>query len=208
MKSTTPYPLTYSVLLLIICFVLSTQPGEAGRRPQSANPRGAAGPGTAGPGAAGPGFAGPGTAGKSDVGRAVADPGVPGRGAAGPGAAGPGVAVPRATAAYVHALPAGYETRVYGGLNYYYSEGACYYAYAGDGPTIYVPATVVNGVPAVPPRPYVYSLPAGYTIQSCAGENYYVYYGYYYYAYYINGQPVYVLATVVNGVPTVPPPPY
>jgi len=161
----------FPVLLLITFFVIGTQRSEASRRPRPANPHGAAGPGTAGRGVAGPGAAGPGT-----VGRGAAGPGVAGRGAAGPGVAGP-----RTPAAYVHTLPAGYETRAYGGLNYYYSDGYYYYPYSNDGPTIYVPATVVNGVPTVPPRPYVYTLPAGYSIQSYAGVNYYYYYGYYYY---------------------------
>jgi hypothetical protein len=93
-------------------------------------------------------------------------------------------------------------------LNYYYWNGNYYYPYSNDGPTIYVPATVVNGVPTVPPRPYIYTLPAGYSIRSYAGVNYYYYYGYYYYVYYINGRAVYVLAPVAGGVPTVPPQPY
>jgi hypothetical protein len=115
---------------------------------------------------------------------------------------------PRMPAGYVHTLPAGYATRVYGGLPYYYSGGNYYYAYAGEGPTVYVQAQLVDGVPTVPLRPYVYSLPAGYTTQVVAGATYYDYYGYYYYVYYINGRTVYVLAPLNNGVPTVPPPPY
>ena len=111
-------------------------------------------------------------------------------------------------AGYVHALPANYAAREYGGLHYYYWGGNYYYPYAGEGPTIYVQAQVMNGVPTVPLRPYVYSLPAGYSTQVFSGVTYYSYYGYYYYVYYINGRAVYVLASVVDGVPTVPPQPY
>ena len=125
-----------------------------------------------------------------------------------PVAAADAVSNRRTEAAYVDALDAGYTTQVYNGLNYYYSNGVYYYEYANDGPTIYVPATMVNGVPTVPPRPYVYNLPAGYTIQSFGGVNFYKYYSYYYYVYYINGRAVYVLAPVSNGVPAVPQPPY
>jgi hypothetical protein len=129
--------------------------------------------------------------------------GTPGRGAAGPGTAGT-----RAAPRYATTLPAGYAARAYGGRTYYYSDGYYYYPYSNDGPTIYVQATVVNGEPTVPPRPYVYTLPAGYTVKTFNGVNYYFYYGYYYYVYYINGRAVYVLAPVVNGEPTVPPQPY
>ena len=207
------------ILALTTCLLISTVPGGAAHRERPANPRGAAGVGTAGAGTAGRGVAdprtpgrgaaGPGTPGPGTAGRGVADPGVAGRGVAGPGTAGvgaPGRGV--AGPGYVHTLPANYERRVYNNLNYYYSGGVYYYEYANEGATIYVPATVVNGVPTVPPRPYVYELPTGYTIQTFGGVNYYVYYGYYYYVYYINGRAVYVLAPVVNGTPTVPPPPY
>ncbi len=177
----------FSAFLLITCFVIGTQPSGAAPRHRPAYPGGVADP----RGAAGPGVAG--TRGVEDT-RGVADA--------------RGVADTRAAARYTHALPAGYEARVYSGLNYYYSAGIYYYEYANDGPTIYVPAPVVGGVPTVPPRPYVYTLPAGYSIQSYAGVNYYDYYGYYYCVYYINGRAVYVLAPVVAGAPTVPPPPY
>jgi len=205
--------------LLATCFTFGTQPSGAAHRERPANPRGAAGVGTAGPGtagrgtagpgapgrgAAGPGVAGRGTPGPGTLGRGTPGPGTPGRGVAGVGAPGRGVAGP----GYVHALPANYERRAYNNLNYYYADGVYYYEYANDGAAIYVPATIVNGVPTVPPRPYVYALPTGYTIQSYGGVNYYVYYGYYYYVYYINGRAVYTLAPVVNGVPTVPAQPY
>ncbi len=186
-------------VLLLAGFVIGTQTSGAAHRQRPANPRGAAGVGTVGPGTAGPG-----TAGRGAVGAGAAGPGVAGRGVTSPG----GVAGPRSPANYVHTLPAGYERRAYNNLNYYYTDGVYYYEYANDGPTIYVPATMVNGVPSVPPRPYVYALPTGYTIESYAGVNYYKYYSFYYYVYYINGQTVYVLAPVVDGVPTVPPPPY
>ncbi|HMP82676.1 MAG TPA: hypothetical protein PKA41_08255, partial [Verrucomicrobiota bacterium] len=120
----------------------------------------------------------------------------------------PGNEVTRQTPGYVNTLPADYERRAYRGLDYYYWGGYYYYPYTNDGPVIYVEAPVVNGEPTVPPRPYVYTLPAGYKIETFNGVNYYVYYSYYYYVYYINGRAVYVLAPVVNGVPTVPPPPY
>ncbi len=110
--------------------------------------------------------------------------------------------------AYVDALAAGYTTQSYNGLNYYYSNGIYYYEYSNDGPTIYVPATMVNGVPTVPPRPYVYNLPSGYTIQNFGGSNFYKYFNCYYYVYYINGRAVYVLCHVTEGVPAVPQPPY
>jgi hypothetical protein len=109
---------------------------------------------------------------------------------------------------YLHELPPGSEKRTYGNLSFHYCAGEFYYEYSNDGPTIYVPAPVVHGVPKVPARPYVYSLPAGYTIRSFGGENYYNYLGHYYYVYYLNGRAVYVLTTVVNGIPSVPPPPY
>lgn len=109
---------------------------------------------------------------------------------------------------YLYELPPGSEKRSFGNLSFYYADGEYYYEYSNDGPTIYVPAPVVSGVPKVPPRPYVYSLPDGYSVRSLGGVNYYYYLGLYYYVYYINGRAVYVLATVVNGVPSVPPPPY
>lgn len=201
-------------LLLATCLVIGAEPSGAAHREQPANPRGAAGVGTAGPGTAGPGAPGRGAAGPGTAGPVTPGPGTAGRGAAGPGTAGrgtAGVGAPGRGAAgpgYVHTLPAGYERRAYNNLNYYYADGIYYYGYPNDGATLYVPATIVNGVPTVPPRPYVYSLPTGYTIESYGGVNYYKYYSFYYYVYYINGRAVYVLATVVDGVPTVPPPPY
>jgi hypothetical protein len=140
--------------------------------------------------------------------RGTVSPGAvaPGRGTAGPGA--PGNVATRTSPGYIHTLPADYERRVYRGWTYYYTDGYYYYAYTNDGPVLYVQATVVNGAPTIPPRPYVYSLPTGYTIKTFNGVNYYDYLGYYYYVYYINGRAVYVLAKVVNGVPTVPPAPY
>ncbi len=58
------------------------------------------------------------------------------------------------------------------------------------------------------PHRYMYGLPAGYAVRAYRGVNFYYYGGAYYYPYYINGQTVYTLAPVVNGVPTVPGQPY
>jgi len=58
------------------------------------------------------------------------------------------------------------------------------------------------------PHRYMYGLPAGYAVRAYRGVNFYYYSGAYYYPYYINGQTVYTLAPVVNGVPTVPSQPY
>lgn len=58
------------------------------------------------------------------------------------------------------------------------------------------------------PHRYMYGLPAGYAVRAYRGVNFYYYGGAYYYPYYINGQTVYTLAPVVNGVPTVPGRPY
>ena len=58
------------------------------------------------------------------------------------------------------------------------------------------------------PNRYMYGLPAGYAVRAYRGVNFYYYGGAYYYPYYINGQTVYTLAPVVNGVPTVPARPY
>jgi hypothetical protein len=54
----------------------------------------------------------------------------------------------------------------------------------------------------------MYGLPAGYRMATYGAARFYVCSGFYYYPYIINGQTVYVQATVVNGVPTVPPRPY
>ena len=54
----------------------------------------------------------------------------------------------------------------------------------------------------------MYQLPVGYAVRPYLGVNYYYCGTTYYYAYYINGQVVYVIAPVVNGVPTIPPRPY
>jgi hypothetical protein len=84
--------------------------------------------------------------------RGIADP----RGVADPrGIADPrGPFDPRNPARYMYGLPAGYAVRTYGAANYYYCSGTYYYAYIIDGQTVYVKATVVNGTPTVPPRPY------------------------------------------------------
>ncbi len=225
MKTTTRYPLTFSVLLLIACFVIGPQRSEAARGFRSARPggnynppgpsdsRGVGGPGVGTPGVGTPGVGTPGVGtpgvGSPGVGTAgVGRPGVGAPGAAGPGAPGRGVAGPGAPGRYVHTLPANYTARTFAGRNYYYWNNCYYYAYYNDGPPLYVEAPVVNGEPTVPLRPYVYSLPEGYTTEVYGGATYYVYLGYYYYVYYINGQPVYVLCQVVNGVPSVPPAPY
>ena len=123
---------------------------------------------------------------------------------AGPG----GPAGPATASRFVYSVPANYTLRHYGQYDYYWWDGAYYYPYSNGGPTIYVEAPVVNGAPTVPPRPYIYTLPADATLKNFNGTSFWDYYGYYYYLYYINGQPVYTLARVVNGVPTVPQPPY
>lgn len=58
------------------------------------------------------------------------------------------------------------------------------------------------------PARYMYGLPAGYVVRPFRGVNYYYCAGTYYYPYYINGQTVYTICTVSNGVPVPPPRPY
>lgn len=193
MKSNTRYFSKLSVLLFIACFVLGPHWSSAARRHHAARPHGHGGGGGYGgygaPGRGGPGVGAPGR-------------GAPGRGAPGVGAPGPG---------YVHARPAAYERRAYNNLNYYYWDDTYYYEYTNDGPPLYVEATLVNGVPTVPMRPYIYTLPGGFTIRTFGNAKYYYYPGnpgFYYHGYYINGRSVYVLATVTNGQPAIPPQPY
>lgn len=216
MKLKKYYATKFSVLLVVTLIALSLQLSRAAHRHQAASPRGYGSPGVGTPGVGTPGVGTPGvgtpgrgtpgvgTPGVGTPGRGTPGVGTPGRGTPGVGDPGRGVVAPN----YVHALPATYERRTYNRLNYYYADGIYYYEYANDGPTIYVAAPVVNGVPTVPPRPYVYTLPKGYALRSFGSVTYYDYLGYYYYVYYINGRAVYVLATVENGVPTVPAAPY
>ncbi len=58
------------------------------------------------------------------------------------------------------------------------------------------------------PARYMYALPAGWVARTYAGVRFYVCGSVFYYPYYINGQTVYVICPVVNGVPQVPPRPY
>ena len=188
------YRPVFSVLLLISCFVLGPLRSEAGRRSRPGNSRGVYQPRRAPESRRvnEPRF--------TPEARAVYEPkNTP---------AARAVYENRPPPVYARTLPAGFVTRAYGGFNYYYSEGVYYYEYTNDGPPLYVPATVVNGVPTVPPRPYIYTLPVGSTLVSVGGVSYYFYHGYYYYVYYINGQAVYVLAATPGNQPSVPPAPY
>jgi hypothetical protein len=54
----------------------------------------------------------------------------------------------------MYGLPAGHAVRTYGASRYYYCSGVYYYPYIINGQTVYVMASVVNGVPTIPPRPY------------------------------------------------------
>jgi hypothetical protein len=58
------------------------------------------------------------------------------------------------------------------------------------------------------PQRYMYGLPRGCTVRVYGGKNFYYCSGSYYYVYIINGQSVYTLARIVNGIPSVPPRPY
>ncbi len=58
------------------------------------------------------------------------------------------------------------------------------------------------------PHRYMYGLPGGYALRPCGGINYYYCGGTYYYPYIINGQTVYTICMIRNGVPVVPPRPY
>ena len=58
------------------------------------------------------------------------------------------------------------------------------------------------------PARYMYALPAGAAVRTFGRARFYYISGFYYYPYYINGQNVYVKATVTRGVPAVPPAPY
>jgi hypothetical protein len=58
------------------------------------------------------------------------------------------------------------------------------------------------------PHRYMYGLPGGYAIRRYGSVNFYYCSGSYYYPYIINGQTVYTITVVRNGVPVVPARPY